>query len=103
MPPRRPAHVLARAGPSPTPTGPAVAGHADPAGRPSPFRRRHDLAGQGSSADTVTSMALRVVFADDNYLVREGVSALLAEVVPAAFSGRLPPLLPVAARPAADL
>ena len=24
-------------------------------------------------------MALRVVFADDNYLVREGVSALLAE------------------------
>ena len=25
-------------------------------------------------------MALRVVFADDNYLVREGVSALLAEV-----------------------
>jgi DNA-binding NarL/FixJ family response regulator len=29
---------------------------------------------------TVESMALRVVFADDNYLVREGVSALLAEV-----------------------
>ena len=25
-------------------------------------------------------MALRVVFADDNYLVREGVAALLAEV-----------------------
>ena len=25
-------------------------------------------------------MALRVVFADDHYLVREGVSALLAEV-----------------------
>src|SRR3954470_20706846 len=29
---------------------------------------------------TVESMALRVVFADDNYLVRAGVSALLAEV-----------------------
>ena len=29
---------------------------------------------------TVESMGLRVVFADDNYLVREGVSALLAEV-----------------------
>ena len=28
---------------------------------------------------TVGSMALRVVFADDNYLVREGVSGLLAE------------------------
>src|SRR4029453_3752330 len=28
----------------------------------------------------VGRMALRVVFADDNYLVREGVSALLAEV-----------------------
>ena len=25
-------------------------------------------------------MALRVVFADDNYLVREGVTSLLAEV-----------------------
>ena len=25
-------------------------------------------------------MAVRVVFADDNYLVREGVAALLAEV-----------------------
>ena len=25
-------------------------------------------------------MALRVIFADDNFLVREGVSALLAEV-----------------------
>lgn len=30
-------------------------------------------------AATVASMALRVVFADDNYLVREGVTALLAE------------------------
>ena len=31
-------------------------------------------------ATTVADVALRVVFADDNYLVREGVSALLAEV-----------------------
>ena len=31
-------------------------------------------------AVTVAGVALRVVFADDNYLVREGVSALLAEV-----------------------
>ncbi len=31
-------------------------------------------------AATVAGMALRVVFADDNFLVREGVSALLAEV-----------------------
>ena len=29
--------------------------------------------------DTVAGMVLRVVFADDNYLAREGVSALLAE------------------------
>ena len=34
----------------------------------------------GVGLATVTTMALRVVFADDNYLVREGVSALLAEV-----------------------
>jgi DNA-binding NarL/FixJ family response regulator len=33
-----------------------------------------------SLAATVAGMALRVIFADDNYLVREGVSALLAEV-----------------------
>jgi DNA-binding NarL/FixJ family response regulator len=32
-----------------------------------------------STTTTVEGMALRVVFADDNYLVREGVSALLAE------------------------
>jgi DNA-binding NarL/FixJ family response regulator len=34
----------------------------------------------GGAAATVAGMALRVVFADDNFLVREGVSALLAEV-----------------------
>ncbi len=33
-----------------------------------------------SAADTVADMPLRVIFADDNYLVREGVAALLAEV-----------------------
>ena len=33
-----------------------------------------------AAAVTVPDMVLRVVFADDNYLVREGVSALLAEV-----------------------
>jgi DNA-binding NarL/FixJ family response regulator len=32
----------------------------------------------GASTTTVERMALRVVFADDNYLVREGVSALLS-------------------------
>jgi DNA-binding NarL/FixJ family response regulator len=32
-----------------------------------------------AAAVTVPDMVLRVVFADDNYLVREGVSALLAE------------------------
>jgi DNA-binding NarL/FixJ family response regulator len=34
----------------------------------------------GVAAVTVQDMVLRIVFADDNYLVREGVSALLAEV-----------------------
>src|SRR4051812_14355487 len=33
-----------------------------------------------STTTTVAVMTLRVVFADDNYLVREGVSALLSEV-----------------------
>jgi DNA-binding NarL/FixJ family response regulator len=33
----------------------------------------------GRVVDTVAGMLLRVVFADDNYLAREGVSALLAE------------------------
>src|SRR6188508_1426128 len=33
-----------------------------------------------AAAVTVQGMVLRIVFADDNYLVREGVSALLAEV-----------------------
>src|SRR5690349_15978002 len=33
-----------------------------------------------ATTTTVMVMALRVVFADDNYLVREGVAALLAEV-----------------------
>ena len=39
-----------------------------------------ESAGQAAAVATVGGMALRVVFADDNYLVREGVSALLAEV-----------------------
>ena len=36
--------------------------------------------GQGGRADYSSSMALRVVFADDSFLVRQGVAALLAEV-----------------------
>jgi DNA-binding NarL/FixJ family response regulator len=40
----------------------------------------HLRAGAGTTAvATVEAVALRVIFADDNYLVREGVSALLAE------------------------
>ena len=35
---------------------------------------------RAAAAVTVQGMVLRIVFADDNYLVREGVSALLAEV-----------------------
>ena len=40
--------------------------------------RRTRFTGRG--VDTVKTMALRVVFADDNYLVRQGVTSLLAEV-----------------------
>ena len=60
----------------------------DPTAGGVPTPPRHGLAGaledrSGGSADsvvaTVENMPLRVVFADDNYLTREGVSALLAE------------------------
>lgn len=61
------------------------AGNPPVPGRASPLEAsrhvtRRGPAGPSGTADTVTTMALRVAFADDNYLVREGVSALLAEV-----------------------